>query len=230
MALTGDLNTFSFADILQVLAKDKKSGVLLVEWKDMIVAYYVKDGELVFARPVDKVFRVYTDRNFDQLINKLRIRKEDIHKTIERFFLPRLNQKEGIFSFTPGFIKYDSDIPVFYPVEELIMRSARLLTEEEVERKISDELLIFEKSPEAELKTGKIKLTEEEKKVLSLVNGSRTVASIRKEADLDKLTVDRTLYGLLAAGVIRRKRKEKIQKPSITLDLLAKIIEKIKQL
>ncbi|MDQ7082842.1 MAG: hypothetical protein Q9N34_07755 [Aquificota bacterium] len=97
----------------------------MVEWKDMIVAYYIKEGELVFARPVDKVFRVYTDRNFEQLLSKLRIKKEDIHKTIDRFFLPRLNRKEGIFSFTPGFIKYDSDVPVFYPVEELIMRASR---------------------------------------------------------------------------------------------------------
>ena len=230
MALTGDLTTFSFADILQVLAKDKKSGVLLVEWNDMIVAYYVKDGDIVFARPVDKVFRVYTDRNFEQLIAKLRIGKNNIHKTIERFFLPRLGEKEGIFSFTPGFIKYDDEVPVAYPVEELIMRSSRTLTEEEVERKISDELLVFEKAPDVEAKLSKMNLTEEEKKVLSLVNGSRTVADIRKEAGLDRLVVDRALYGFLAAGLIRRKRKERTQKPSITLDLLAKIIEKIKQL
>ena len=230
MALTGDLTTFNFADILQVLAKDKKSGVLLVEWKDMIVAYYVREGELVFARPVDKVFRVYTDRNFEQLITKLRIKMEDIYKTIDRFFIPRLGQKEGIFSFTPGFIKFDSDVPVYYPVEELIMRASRLLTPEEVERKISEDLLIFEKSPDADAKASKVKLTEEEKKVLSLVNGSRTVADIRKDSGLDKLTVDRTLYGLLASGIIRRKRKERVQKPFITLDLLAKIVEKIKQL
>ena len=230
MALTGDLTTFSFADILQVLVKDKKSGVLLVEWNDMIVAYYVKDGDVVFARPVDKVFRVYTDRNFDQLIAKLRIDKNSIHKTIERFFLPRLGEKKGIFSFTPGFIKYDDDVLVVYPVEDLIMRSSRTLTDEEVERKISDELLIFEKAPDADAKLSKMNLTEEEKKVLSLVNGSRTVADIRKEAGLDKLVVDRALYGFLAAGLIRRKRKERTQKPSITLDLLAKIIDKIKQL
>ncbi len=229
MALTGDLTTFNFADILQVLAKDKKSGVLLVEWKDMIVAYYVKDGEIIFARPVDKVSRVYADRNFDQLINKLRIRKEDIPKTIERFLISRINQKEGIFSFTPGFIKYDSDVPV-YPVEELIMLASRKLSEEEVERKISDELLVFEKSPDAENRLSRVNLTEEEKNILFLVNGNRTVADIRKESGLDKLTVDRALYGLLAAGIIRRKRREKVQKPSITLDLLAKIIEKIKQL
>jgi hypothetical protein len=230
MALTGDLTTFNFADILQVLAKDRKNGVLLVEWKDMIVAYYIKEGELVFARPVDKVFRVYTDRNFEQLLNKLRIKKEDIHKTIDRFFLTRLGQKEGIFSFTPGFIKFDSDVPVFYPVEDLIMRASRILTPEEVDRKISDELLVFEKSPDADVRVSKIKLTDDERKVLSLVDGNRTVADIRKESGMDRLKVDRALYGFLAAGIIRRKRKERVQKPSITLDLLSKIIEKIKQL
>ncbi len=230
MALTGDLNTFSFADILQVLAKDRKSGVLIVEWKDMIVAYYVKDGEIVFARPVDKVFRVYTDRNFDQLLQKLRIKKEDMPKTVERFFLSRLDRKEGIFSFTPGFIKYESDVPVLYPVEELIMRASRYLTDEEVERKISDDMLVFEKVPDADEKAGKINLTEEERKILALVDGNRTVADIRRESGLDRITVDRALYGFLATGIIRRKRREKVQKPSITLDLLAKIIEKIKKL
>jgi DNA-binding MarR family transcriptional regulator len=230
MALTGDLSVFNFADILQVLAKDRKSGVLLVEWKDIVIAYYIKDGELVFARPVDKVFRVYTDRDFDKLLDKLRIKKEDLFKTVEKFFLSRIGNKEGIFSFTPGFIRYNSDIPVLYPVEELIMRASRVLTPEEVERKISDELLIFEKTANADKILSKVKLTEEEKKVLELVDGSRSVADIRKASKLDSLTVDRALYGFLAAGIIRRKKKERTQKPSISLDLLAKIIERIKKL
>ncbi len=230
MALTGDLSVFNFADILQVLAKDRKSGVLLVEWKDIVIAYYVKDGELVFARPVDKVFRVYTDRDFDKLLDKLRIKKEDLHKTIDKFFLSRIDNKEGIFSFTPGFIKYNTDIPVFYPVEELIMRASRVLTPEEVERKISDELLVFERNKNAEDILPKVKLTEDEKKVLELVDGNRSVADIRKASKLDSLTVDRALYGFLATGLIRRKKKEKTQKPSISLDLLAKIIERIKKL
>ena len=29
-------------DILQIIAKDRKSGILLVEWADITVAYYVK--------------------------------------------------------------------------------------------------------------------------------------------------------------------------------------------
>ena len=82
MALTGDLKTFNFVDILQIIAKDRKSGILLVEWADITVAYYVKDGQIIFARPVDRVFRVYAERDFDLLIEKLRISKDYLSKTV----------------------------------------------------------------------------------------------------------------------------------------------------
>ncbi len=230
MALTGDLSTFNFVDIFQVLAKDKRSGILIVEWQDMTIAYYVKEGEIVFARPVDRVFRVYAERDFDTLIDKLRISKENLPKTIERFLINKLGSKEGVFSFTPGFIRYNSDIPVNYPIEKLIMIASRTLTPEEVERKISDELLTFEKSQDYMEKVRKAELTKEEEKVLTLVDGEKSVMDIRRESGLDNLTVDRALYGLLALSAIKRKRKEKKQKPSITLELLAKIIERIKEL
>jgi len=230
MALTGDLKTFTFVDIFQILLREKKSGILIVEWTDMTIVYYVKEGEIVFARPVDKVFRVYVERDFDALLEKLRIPKENLHKTIERFLISKLGSKEGIFSFTPGFIRYNSEVPVYYPMEKLIMVSARMLTPEEVERKISDELLTFEKSPDYKEKVSKAELTKEEEKVLLLVDGEKSVMDIRRQSGLDNLTVDRTLYGLFAIDAIRRKRREKKQKPSITLELLTKIIERIKGL
>ncbi|MGC8852034.1 MAG: DUF4388 domain-containing protein [Hydrogenobacter sp.] len=230
MALTGDLSTFNFVDIFQVLAKDKRSGILIVEWQDMTVAYYVKEGEIVFARPVDRVFRVYAERDFDTLIDKLRISKENLPKTIERFLINKLGSKEGVFSFTPGFIRYNSDVPVYYPIEKLIMMASRTLTPEEVERKISDELLTFERSQDYMEKVRKAELTKEEEKVLMLVDGEKSVMDIRQESGLDNLTVDRALYGFLAMGVIKRKRKEKKHKPSITLELLAKVIDRIREL
>jgi hypothetical protein len=230
MALTGDLSTFSFVDIFQILARDKRSGILLVEWQDMTVAYYVKEGEIVFARPVDRVFRVYAERDFDNLIEKLRISKKNLPKTIERFLITKLGSKEGVFSFTPGFIRYNSDIPVDYPIEKLIMIASRTLTPEEVERKISDELLTFEKSQDYMEKIRKAELTRDEEKVLMLVDGEKSVMDIRRTSGLDNLTVDRTLYGLLALSAIKRKKREKRHKPSITLELLAKIIERIKEL
>lgn len=231
MALTGDLKTFNFVDILQIIAKDKKSGILLVEWADITVAYYVKDGQIIFARPVDRVFRVYAERDFDLLIEKLRISKDNLSKTVERFLVDRLNLKDGVFSFTPGFVKYSSNsYGMVYPVEKIIMMASRGLLQEEVERKISDEMLVFEPAEDVQEIINRAELTPEEQRVFSLVNGERTVYDIRKDSGLDNLTVDRALYGLLALGVIKRKKKEKKQKPSIALDLLMKIIERIKEL
>ncbi|MCS7196599.1 MAG: DUF4388 domain-containing protein [Aquificaceae bacterium] len=231
MALTGDLKTFNFVDILQVIAKDRKSGILLVEWKDITIAYYVKDGQVIFARPVDRVFRVYAERDFDLLIEKLRISRENLFRTVERFLIERLNLKEGVFSFTAGFVKFGSNnYRVLYPIEKIIMMASRSLTQKEVERKISDELLVFEPVEGVQEVIKVSEPTPEEKRVLSLVNGERSVFDIRKESGLSNLTVDRALYGFLAIGVIRRKKKERKQSPSIALDLLMKIIERIKEL
>ncbi|MFN7065772.1 MAG: DUF4388 domain-containing protein [Aquificaceae bacterium] len=231
MALIGDLNTFNFADILQVISKDRKDGILLVEWPDMIVAYYVRDGQVIFARPVDRVFRVYVEKDFDTLIDKLRISKESLHKTVERFLISRLNFKEGVFSFTPSFIRYSSGNYGFvYPTERIIMMASRGLLPEEVERKISDEMLVFKPAEDVKEIVRVAELTSEEEKVLSLVNGERTVSEIQKLSKLNGLTVNRSLYGLLAIGVIRRKKKEKKQKPSVALELLMKIIERVKEL
>ena len=50
-------------------------------------------------------------------------------------------------------------------------------------------------------------------------------------AKQDSLLVDRALYAFLALELIRRKKKEVKQKQTpITLELLAKIIERIRSL
>lgn len=231
MALIGDLKSFSIVDILQIISKDKKSGILLVEWKDMTVVYYIKEGQVIFARPVDRVFRVYAQRDFDLLIEKLRISKENLFRTVERFLIERLHMKEGVFSFTPGFVRFGSNnYRIVYTTEKIIMMASRTLTPEEVERKISDELLVFEPVEGTQGLVESAELTPQEKKVLSLVNGERSVFDIRRDSGLDNLTVDRSLYGLLAIGAIRRKKKEKKQNPSIAMDLLMKIIDRIRGL
>ncbi|MCS6875577.1 MAG: DUF4388 domain-containing protein [Aquificaceae bacterium] len=38
MAFTGDLRSLSLVDILQVIHRDKKNGILLIEWKDLTIA------------------------------------------------------------------------------------------------------------------------------------------------------------------------------------------------
>jgi hypothetical protein len=232
MGFSGNLKDFPIPDVLQVIAKEGKNGILLIEWKDLIVAYYIKNGQIIFARPVDKITSIYTERNFGDLIKKLRVKEEVIPKILERYLLKRLDEREGIFSLIFGFIKYTSKEKVFIPIEQIILEASRKLKPMEVKRKISDEMLTFIVTDEEKEKVKKLQLSPVEKKVLELIDGKKTVADIKKALyPTPPLEIEKALYGLWSAGIIKRVRKGKRHKPEgLTLDILKRIIEKVKDL
>jgi len=232
MGFSGNLKDFSFPDILQVIAKEKKDGILLVEWKDLIVAYYIKNGQIIFARPVDKITRIYTERNFADIIKKLRVREETIPKILDKYLLKRFGEREGIFSLIFGFIQYTCKEKTYLPIEQIILEASRKLSSAEVKRKISDEMLTFAFTPSAQEKLRELNLNAVEKKVVQLIDGQKTVEDIRKAMfPTPPLEVDKALYGLWSAGLIKRVRRGKRHKPEgVTLDILKKIIDRIKDL
>jgi len=77
-----------------------------------------------------------------------------------------------------------------------------------------------------------LKLSPVEEKVVELIDGKRTVAEIRKALfPTPPIEVDRALYGLWSAGIIKRVRRGKRHKPEgLTLDILKRIIDKVKDL
>ena len=203
-----------------------------MEWKDLIVAYYIKKGNIVFARPVDKITRVHTERDFGQLIEKLRVKEETIPKILEKYLLKRFDEREGIFSLIFGFIKYRSTEKPPMSIEQIILEASRHLTPMEVKRKISDEMLTFIVTPVGKEKLKNLKLSPVEKKVVELIDGKKTVADIRKEMfPTPPIEVDKALYGLWSAGIIKRVRRGKRKKPEgLTLDILKRIIDKVRDL
>jgi hypothetical protein len=231
MAITGDLRVFNFVDIFQVLKKDNKDGILVIERDDTNYAVYFKEGDIVYIREVKKVFYVYLDVDFEAVLQKEGVSKDELYNVLVARLPNLLSLKEGKFSFTSGFIKYPPDIKPMIPIEKLIMYLSRQLTEEEVERKISDLDLVFEKAENWEEKAKKAYLLDYEKKILHLMNGKNKVSDIINQTKLDPLIVKRTLYGFLACGIIQReKKKERKIGFDLTKNLLSKIISKIKGL
>ncbi|ACO03429.1 MAG TPA: DUF4388 domain-containing protein [Persephonella sp.] len=231
MAITGTLEVFNFIDIFQILKKDKKNGILVVEDNKKNLAVYFKDGDIVYIRDVPKVFYIYLDVDFSQVMKKENIKKEDLYRMLVARLPILLAIKKGKFSFTSGFIKYSDDIKPLVPVEKIIMYLSRQLTENEVERKISDMKLVFEKTENWESIAKNAHLTNIEKKILALIDGERSVEKIMEEAKVNKLTLQRVLYGFLAAGIIQRKKKVKRKIGfDLTKNLLSKIIARIKGL
>lgn len=231
MAIAGDLRIFNLVDIFQVLRKDKKDGILVIESSPKNYAVYFKDGDIIFIREVAKVFYVYLDVDFEGVLKKEGVSREEMYNILVARLPNFLNLKEGKFSFTPGFIKYPLDITSQVHIEKLIMYLSRQLTEEEVERKISDLHLVFEKSEKYEEIGKKAFLTEYEKKLLTLVDGKNKVEDIINISKMNELIVKRTLYGFLACGIIQReKKKERKIGFDLTRGLLNKIVAKIKGL
>ncbi|WP_456465474.1 DUF4388 domain-containing protein [Persephonella sp.] len=231
MAITGNLETFNFIDIFQILKKDKKDGILVVESPTKKLAVYFKEGDMVYIREVIKVFYIYLDIDFNQVLKKEGISKDDLYQFLVSRLPILLAVKKGKFSFTPGFIKYPSDIKPLIPLEKIMMYLSRQLSQEEVDRKISDMKLVFEKAENWTEIAKKAHLTEIEKKILSLIDGTRTVEDILNETKINQLTLQRILYGFLATGIIQRK-KQKQRKIgfALTKALLQKIISRIKGL
>ncbi|ACD65727.1 MAG TPA: DUF4388 domain-containing protein [Sulfurihydrogenibium sp.] len=231
MAIAGDLKIFNFVDIFQILLKDKKDGILVIEQDHNNIAVYFKEGDIVYIREVKKVFYIYLDVDFETVLKKEDIPKSELYNVLVARLPKLLSIKEGKFSFTSGFIKYPTDLKSLIPIEKLIMYLARQLTEEEVERKISDLNLVFEKSPNYENIARKAFLTDYEKKILHLIDGKNKVVDIIYNTKINDLTVKRTLYGFLACGIIQReKKKERKIGFDLTKNLLNKIISKIKGL
>lgn len=231
MAITGSLETFNFIDIFQILKKDRKDGILVVESPEKKLAVYFKEGDIIYIRDVVKIFYIYLDLDFKQVMQKEGIKKEDLYQFLVARLPVLLALKKGKFSFTPGFIKYPPDIEPLIPLEKIMMYLSRQLTQEEVDRKISDLKLKFEKSENWMEIAKKAHLTEIEKKILALIDGNRTVEDIMNETNINQLTLQRILYGFLATGIIQRK-KQKTRKIGfdLTKALLQKIIAKIKGL
>jgi len=231
MAIAGDLKIFNFVDIFQILLKDKKDGILVIEQDHNNIAVYFKEGDIVYIREVKKVFYIYLDVDFEVVLKKEGVDKSELYNILVARFPKLLSIKEGKFSFTSGFIKYPPDLKPLIPIEKLIMYLTRQLTEEEVERKISDLNLVFEKSLNYEDIAKKAFLTDHEKKILHLIDGKNKVADIIYNTKINDLTVKRTLYGFLACGIIQReKKKERKIGFDLTKNLLNKIISKIKGL
>lgn len=225
--LTGNLESFGLIDVLSLIKKDKKSCILTVELstpKNAYMVTYFKDGDPLLSRFLKKSFMVYLDMNFDSILRKEGINKDDLLKNLVEKIPTLLSLKRGRFSITSGFIRFPENIKPEIGTEKLIMALSRTLSQEEVDRKITDEKMVFEKTENWQILSQKASLTDWEKRVLSMVDGAETVSEIESKIVLDeilrrgtppseeeikdmKLRFRRVIYGLLNAGIVRQKIK-----------------------
>ncbi len=233
MAIRGSLKEASLPDVLQLLAMGKKTGCLSVTHRNSFGYVYFEKGRICYASIVNRRDRLgdmlvksgivtqarleasvaLQDRRRDKRLGELLVEQgalslqqlhDAIHVQIQEavYFLFTWNQ--GTFNFEADVAPDQHDHVVSINPESLLLEGARRVDEWGlVEKKIPTFDIVFE-IDRAKVLSSETALTDEQRAVLELVDGTRDVQAIIDESGLVEFEVGKALYGLLTTGFIHR--------------------------
>src|SRR5438552_2702379 len=233
MAIRGSLKEASLPDVLQLLSRGKKTGCLSVTHRSSFGNIYFERGRISYASIVNRRDRLgdvlvksgsivqsqldaaiamqgrRRDKRLGELLVEMgALRIEELHDAIEVqireavYFLFTWNQ--GTFNFEADVVPDQLDHVVSINPESLLLEGARRVDEWGlIEKKIPTFDLIFEVDRPHAL-VSEVELTNEQRVVLDLVDGSRDVQAIVESSGLVEFEVGKALYGLVTTGFIHR--------------------------
>ncbi|HEX2049941.1 MAG TPA: DUF4388 domain-containing protein [Actinomycetota bacterium] len=228
--LKGTLDDFTLSDVFRLLAYSKKTGKLDVARSAGSGSVFFRDGYVYFAssglnlEPLGRrLLRsgVLKERHLRKaldhqatsgerlgriLVATGAIRSEHleaaVREQIEDAAFELLRWEIGEFEWHEG-ATFDAEIAMSVTVESLIMEAARRVDELDViARKIHSvdvELALVAEPPEG---ARELKIHPDEWRVLVLVDGRSTVRDIVRRSPFDNFMTLRTLYGLIATGLV----------------------------
>ncbi|MEW6214593.1 MAG: DUF4388 domain-containing protein [Nitrospirota bacterium] len=227
MVLEGSLKDFGLADILQLIYFQRKTGMLTLEGRWDKVGLLFIEGNVVGAESkrqieANQLGRVLVKKGLMKeedlrsalgeqrssgrklgniLFKKGLVEKDQLQEILTGQITETVVQifswKEGTYEFTPRAIPVDKDLPISIDTEYLLMEGLRIVDEWSlIEGKLALDT-IFTKKAE-----GIIDLTEEEKEILSLVDGENDVSTIIDISAKDDFLVSKTLVYLMEKGII----------------------------
>lgn len=234
MAIEGSLSDVSLADICQLLAMGRKTGCLSLTDRSNFGYVYFEQGRVIYASVLNRPDRlgellVRNDvisradlsaamesqarnkgaRLGEILVDECNLSEEDLHRFI------RLQIEEAVyhlFAWNQGSFHFDPDqrpeedglFLVNIPAESLLLEGARRVDEWSlIEKKVPSFDLVFvvTKDPAED---PDVELEERQKRILPLIDGTRTVDEIITESGLVEFDVGKALYGLIQAGFVER--------------------------
>ena len=231
MAIRGSLREASLPDVLQLLSLGQKTGCLTIEHRESNGAIYFERGRITYAsianRPDRLGARLLKDGHITpaQLESALAARghstkrlgellvdhgaitldqlRQSLRVQIEEAIYLLFTWADGTFNFEADVLPTGQDVLLSIRAEAVLLEGARRLDEWEViEKKIPSVDLTFEVDP-AKAAQADAALTPDQRAVLELVDGLRTVQGIMNECGFGELEVAKHLYGLVSAGLIQ---------------------------
>jgi hypothetical protein len=255
MSLSGNLNTVSFPDILQLLATGKKTGLLELKTATRQKEVAFRDGNIIYASSINSS----EDLLGNMLLKRGKISKTDLERAItlhkqtgrqlgttlidmnlfdkseigeclklqiEEIVYNLFSWKEGDFIFHEGASSKTTPFQVELNTMNVIMEGTRRIDEWlEIQKVLppDDVLLAMVKSPKVNRE--EIVLSLDEFKVLSLINGERTLPDLINLSPMGEFVTSRAVYRLIINKLIevvgkRAEETEEEDEEEVALSLI----------
>lgn len=231
MLLKGNFETIFLASILQVLANDKKTGILRVLNEDTEIKIVFKDGDIIYAIGSSSEARlskalqtkgIISEKKLKQCFHLAKKKKvpldqilidtgmvtadalcKVVHKHVEDIIFNLLLWETGKFEYKDAKINhFECIFATKVNTIHVLLEASRRVDQPSILRKqISNDKLTFKKNDKI-LDRKEIILNPEEQQILSVIDGTKNICQILKEAGHDEFVVYKCLYSLISTGLI----------------------------
>ncbi|MGQ9706628.1 MAG: DUF4388 domain-containing protein [bacterium] len=185
MGFSGSLEDFGLSDVLQLIHIGRRTGILTVVSDGQKAEIFFQDGEAVHA--------VLGDIIGEQAVYKV------------------FNWSRGTFNFEARIVPTPKTITV--GSQNLILEATRRIDEwSKLKNLIPGEDAVLSFSPNPPNGSHNITLSPEEWRVLSLIDGNRSVEDLAQLTGFSTLYVTKTLYGLVSSGLLEVTSRKKTVK------------------
>jgi hypothetical protein len=230
--LHGSLGSFKLADVLTLLSMGRKSGTLSLTSDQRLASVVFVNGAVVYAGSNQEKLRLsaillrkkkITREQFDSMDVLVRDGKQFGQIALQQGVLNEDQLRDflkiqvadvlfdafvwtaGEFSFAEELDLPEYAVTITVDLPNLIMEGARRIEEwEHCLQLLPDSSTIYRVV--ASPRDDKITLTQDEWKLLFMINGQRTLDDLVRDSDEDQLNVYRIVYGLAANQLIEPVR------------------------
>jgi tetratricopeptide (TPR) repeat protein len=250
MAIKGNLREAGLPDVLQLLSMGQKTGCLSLSDRSNFGYIFFDRGRITYASIVNRRDRLgdllvknelikpeeltvaieEQSKNPALRLGEILIRRGCITREQLESYI-RIQIEEAVyylFTWTQGSFFFEADqrpeegaFQVSINPENLLLEGARRVDEWSlIEKKIPSLELVFETDKTKSLEG--FELSEEQRKILPLVDGKRTVLELIEESGMVEFDVGKALFGLIQAGfahpVGRRSAVDQKEVPQARID------------
>jgi len=232
MGLTGNLKTVSFPDVLQLLATGKKTGVLTVADGSRRKEIAFKEGNIISASSFNsnedllgnlllrrgKISKKDLERAITlqkqtgralgaTLIDMELFDKEEVGEClrmqIEEIVYNLFSWMEGEFTFAEDSSPKNAPYLVNLVTMNIIMEGTRRIDEwMEIQKVLPPNDVLLRVKPAPRLNTDQVTLSLDEFRILSIINGERTLPDITVVSPIGEFPTCRALYKLIVSGLV----------------------------